>query len=334
MVDTDGDGLSDAYEILNGLDATQDDADGDIDGDGLTNAEEHELGTAANLADTDGDGLNDKVETGTGIFVSLEDTGSDPQLFDSDTDTLDDGSEIARGTDPNKRDTDADTFADNVEQALNTDPTSAASKPNVIIGVETGGWDAPETWSDNQAPAPNRNYVVLNTITAEVSAVDGTFPGSSLTLIGPGMALRANHLEVASANMILRDSTLKIRNPNRLDGTLTMNGRVTFDGQNHAFVLGAAMMGSPILTIQGDGSQSGTIELASSESNYTGLTTITGTDVIAYGAGSLGDRSITLVDGGLTFGYEYNSPKALIRIRGGDFRLILEEDVTVADLVG
>ena len=269
--DTDGDGLSDAYEVLNGLNANVKDADGDIDGDGLTNIEEHDLGTAANLADTDGDGLDDKAESATGVFVSATDTGSDPQIFDTDTDTLADGAEVLGGTDPNKADTDGDTFADNVELALNTDPVNRASRPNVIIGVDTGTWDDPDTWSNGRAPSGNTDYVVVNTVTAEVSTADGAFAGRSLTLLGPGMALRNNHSDAATANIVLNDSTLKIRNSNTLNGSLELNGRVIFDGQDHTFVLGAPLSGAPLLTYQGDDSEIGTIELAGESSDFSGL---------------------------------------------------------------
>lgn len=57
--DTDGDGMLDAYELANGLDARAADADLDKDADGLSNAAEFAAGTRADLPDTDGDGQND-----------------------------------------------------------------------------------------------------------------------------------------------------------------------------------------------------------------------------------------------------------------------------------
>jgi hypothetical protein len=53
--DTDGDMLTDAWEIDHGTDPFTDDANLDIDDDGLTNAEEFELGTKPTVADTDDD---------------------------------------------------------------------------------------------------------------------------------------------------------------------------------------------------------------------------------------------------------------------------------------
>jgi len=60
--DTDGDGIADAYELLNGLVIGEKDYYGDLDGDGLTNAEESLAGTRADLVDTDGDGVSDYDE--------------------------------------------------------------------------------------------------------------------------------------------------------------------------------------------------------------------------------------------------------------------------------
>lgn len=64
--DTDADGLPDTWELANGLRvgwiSGTDGYYGDLDGDGLSNAEEYLAGTRANLADTDGDGVDDKTE--------------------------------------------------------------------------------------------------------------------------------------------------------------------------------------------------------------------------------------------------------------------------------
>lgn len=63
----------------------------DADGDGLSNAEEAELGTNPDLADTDGDGIGDLAES-TGV--------TDPLVADTDGDGFDDGRELEDGTDP------------------------------------------------------------------------------------------------------------------------------------------------------------------------------------------------------------------------------------------
>ena len=92
-VDSDGDGMSDAYETANGLnpnDATGNNGkDGNLDGDFATNYEEFIAGTAANNAasdplNTDNDGLRDNWEV-TNFGNITAQTGSDD--FDGDFDT-------------------------------------------------------------------------------------------------------------------------------------------------------------------------------------------------------------------------------------------------------
>jgi hypothetical protein len=60
IVDSHGDGMSDAWELANDLDANNfADRDLDLDGDGLTNLEEYTLGLKANEPDSDFDGIPD-----------------------------------------------------------------------------------------------------------------------------------------------------------------------------------------------------------------------------------------------------------------------------------
>lgn len=100
--DTDGDGLTDGYEVFylgtDPLKADSDDngvndGDEDPDNDGLSNLKECELGTDPHNADTDGDGLTDGDE------VNIH--GTDPLKYDTDDDGISDGDEIALGLDPN-----------------------------------------------------------------------------------------------------------------------------------------------------------------------------------------------------------------------------------------
>ncbi len=69
--DTDNDGLTDYQEVyITRIDPTKFDSvtegvsddDADSDGDGLSNAQEIDLGTNPQLSDTDGDGLDDDSE--------------------------------------------------------------------------------------------------------------------------------------------------------------------------------------------------------------------------------------------------------------------------------
>lgn len=85
----------------------------DSDGDGLTNAEEEELGTDPKDADSDGDGIDDPDEI---------DLGTDPTDADSDADGLEDGEEQDLGTDPLVDDSDGDGYLDGEEVDAGTNP--------------------------------------------------------------------------------------------------------------------------------------------------------------------------------------------------------------------
>ena len=104
--DTDGDGLTDGYEVFYlGTDPLKADSDDngvndgneDPDGDGLSNLKEYELGTDPNNADTDSDGLTDGAEVNT--------HGTDPLKYDTDGDSISDGDEVELGLDPNNSST-------------------------------------------------------------------------------------------------------------------------------------------------------------------------------------------------------------------------------------
>ena len=86
--DSDGDGMSDDYELANGLDPDDpDDANRDNDNDGLTNKEEYNLkldygqSTDPNNSDTDGDGYTDKEENDLGFSPVDEDEHPKSQLL-------------------------------------------------------------------------------------------------------------------------------------------------------------------------------------------------------------------------------------------------------------
>ena len=107
--DLDGDGIPDYLDPDD-----QGGPTGDLDGDGLTNEREEELGTDPLLADTDGDGVDDGAE------VEADSDPLDPGSFlDADGDMVPDAVERAEGTDPNDParfpDTDGGGTADHVE---------------------------------------------------------------------------------------------------------------------------------------------------------------------------------------------------------------------------
>lgn len=108
--DTDGDGVPDGVEWKDTLtDPTKPDSEGagvadgqrDSDGDGVTNVQEVIDGTDPGNADTDGDDLSDSKE---------KELGTDPLKRDTDEDGLSDGDEIKLGLDPLTPKTDGQTL--------------------------------------------------------------------------------------------------------------------------------------------------------------------------------------------------------------------------------
>jgi len=137
LEDTDGDGLSDAYEVENTIPHTMPDAadtdeddlpDGeeDLDEDLLTNAMERDLGTDPLEPDTDDDGLPDSAEAAQ--------PGLDPLEADTDGDGLTDESELRLGTDPGNEDSDGDDIEDGDETHL-----QIVELPGLDVVVELEG---------------------------------------------------------------------------------------------------------------------------------------------------------------------------------------------------
>ncbi len=111
--DTDGDGLSDYQEVyMTWTDPLKKDTDGngvsdadeDLDGDGLSNIEEITYGTHPAFADTDKDNLTDGEE--------ILEYQSDPLVEDTDGDGLDDYDDVVLGFSPLLQDTDGNGVLD------------------------------------------------------------------------------------------------------------------------------------------------------------------------------------------------------------------------------
>lgn len=128
------------------------DDDGDPDEDGLTNAEEAELGTDPNLADTDDDGIDDGEEINT--------YDSDPLNLDTDGDLLYDGGELVRGTDVLGTDSDGDGLGDGDEEyIIETDPADPDSDGDGIddgqeVDDGTDPLDADDPAASESEPEP------------------------------------------------------------------------------------------------------------------------------------------------------------------------------------
>ncbi len=125
--DTDGDELPDALEVAYGFDPLRAQPETqlgvDADGDGLTLAQELDLGTnptakddLAAGGDSDSDGLPDRWEIAHGLNPKVGEA-LETLNADADADGLTLAQEVQLGTDPAKADTDGDGMSDGFEHA-------------------------------------------------------------------------------------------------------------------------------------------------------------------------------------------------------------------------
>lgn len=137
---------------------------GDVDGDGLRNADEVDAGTELLDGDTDDDGLRDGVEAH--VFDSdpaTDDSDADgvpdaaevqnasaPRLADGDEDSLLDLAEILNETSPSAADSDLDGLPDPVERELGTDPNDRDTDGDGLAdAVEAGVYGSNPTVVDS-----------------------------------------------------------------------------------------------------------------------------------------------------------------------------------------
>ena len=113
--DTDGDGMSDGWEINNGFDPLNAaDAGQDTDGDSIINRSEFLNRTNPRNADTDGDSLPDAWE----LAYGLDPLSPDDPASDGDGDGQSAWAEYLQGTNPKAADTDGDGLSDRIELRL------------------------------------------------------------------------------------------------------------------------------------------------------------------------------------------------------------------------
>jgi hypothetical protein len=128
--DTDKDGMPDWWEYRFGLDPNDsNDAQKDLDGDGLTNLAEYENNCDAAFFDTDGDLLPDGWEVMYGLNPRISDViavvNGNNVYADSDGDGLDALREVVYGTNPTAADSDGDGASDGIEVAQGSLPNDA-----------------------------------------------------------------------------------------------------------------------------------------------------------------------------------------------------------------
>ncbi|MHA1779208.1 MAG: NosD domain-containing protein [Candidatus Heimdallarchaeaceae archaeon] len=180
--DTDGDGIPDDWEFINGIDPLKANANLDPDNDGLTNMQEYQHNSDPLKIDTDGDGLTDGQEVniygtdptnidtdGDGLPDGWELTlyGTDPALKDTDGDGLTDGQEVnIYGTDPTKIDTDGDGYSDSEEIQAGTDPLDPKDHP-----------EYPSTLTDTNSANETAN-----------GSLNALFNSFNLSLLGIGLS--------------------------------------------------------------------------------------------------------------------------------------------------
>ncbi|MFO7696054.1 MAG: FG-GAP-like repeat-containing protein, partial [Anaerolineae bacterium] len=163
----------------------------DLDGDGLSTAQEASLGTNPNLWDTDGDGLSDGYEWSNRAHL-----GCDPTKRDTDGDGLSDGQELRLGTRCDMADTDGDGLSDGdevrrLDASLNwvggwqvALPGSRAawvsSDPLQADADRDGLTDAEEMRNGLSPYAPNQPVPTLSLRTEPLSGIPGGRAGMYL----------------------------------------------------------------------------------------------------------------------------------------------------------
>lgn len=151
----------------------------DSDGDGLSDAQEAILGTDPRNPDTDGDGLTDGEE--------VLKYGTNPLKRDTDGDLLSDWDEIfVYGTNPNNPDTDGDGWSDGLEVAQGTNPLvpdNPATQPATSTPTVTPTPTATDTPGPTATPTltPSPSATPTNTATPTITPSPTNTPTPSPT---------------------------------------------------------------------------------------------------------------------------------------------------------
>lgn len=201
--DSDGDGLTDAFELAHtdppsatALEPGADLENGGV-GDGLTNLQEQENGTDPNDPDSDDDTLEDGPEV-NGTSNAFDGAPTDPNAPDSDNDGLDDFEENgslntlfgSAPTNPNSADSDGDMLPDRWEIDNGLDPNDDTGDNGKTGNPDNDPFDNLAEFNngtDPQDPEPASTMITPVAATAWEPVTEGvrdiarTIDGSGLT---------------------------------------------------------------------------------------------------------------------------------------------------------
>ena len=186
IVDTDSDGVTDQIDPANSNPCIPNAnsaacPSGDTDGDGLTNAQEVVLGTSSSNPDSDGDGTNDGAEVGGDVNSPLDSDGDgtinalEPSSVDTDLDGVSDQLDVANTNPcvPNANsipclmtDSDGDGLTNSQEDTLGTDRGNADTDGD-------GANDGAEVGGNVSAPVDSDGDGTPNVFESSIADVDG-----------------------------------------------------------------------------------------------------------------------------------------------------------------
>jgi len=174
--DTDGDGMSDTFEVTYGLNPLIDDAAGDSDNDGLNNVDEYENGTSPKVADTDGDGVTDSEEVAARMNPLVDDV--EPELSIPDdirvnaTGTL---TAVALGS------ATAVDYKDGAVEIVASTPGPFPPGPNVVT------WTATDEAGNRAEAFQFVDVVPMVNFQVDQTVAEGSIARARIELIGPAV---------------------------------------------------------------------------------------------------------------------------------------------------